>query len=52
MLLNTPTIALEQCKALINKMGEAITENYKLATNMIYEYDEASFRRWRKMKLL
>ncbi|MBO4863232.1 MAG: Na/Pi cotransporter family protein [Eubacterium sp.] len=40
MLLNTPTIALEQCKALINKMGEAILENYKLATDMIYQYNE------------
>ncbi|HBZ02503.1 MAG TPA: Na/Pi cotransporter family protein [Lachnospiraceae bacterium] len=40
MLLNTPTIALEQCKDLINKMGEAILENYKLATDMIYQYSE------------
>ena len=40
MLLNTPTIALEQCKALIYKMGEAILENYKLATDMIYQYSD------------
>ena len=40
MLLNTPTIALEQCKSVILKMSEAIRENYKLATDMIYQYDE------------
>ncbi|SEG20182.1 phosphate:Na+ symporter [Eubacterium ruminantium] len=43
MLLNTPTIALEQCKALIIKMGEAILWNYKTATDMIYSYDAARF---------
>ena len=41
MLLNTPTIALEQCKSVIRKMSEAILENYKLATSMIYEYNES-----------
>ena len=41
MLLNTPTIALDQCKTLIMKMSEAILENYRLATSMIYEYDES-----------
>ena len=43
MLLNTPTIALEQCKSLIFQMSELVVENYKLATSMIYEYDEAKF---------
>ncbi len=43
LLLNTPTIALEQCKALMNKMCDAILENYRLATGMIYEYDESKF---------
>ncbi|MBR0146306.1 MAG: Na/Pi cotransporter family protein [Eubacterium sp.] len=43
MLLNTPTIALEQCKELIRKMTEAIRYNYKTATSMIYHYDEAKF---------
>ena len=43
MLLNTPTVALEQCKQLITKMGEAITENYKIATSMLYDYDESKF---------
>ncbi len=41
MLLNTPTIALQQCRDLINKMSDFILENYKLATSMIYEYDES-----------
>ncbi|SEQ70600.1 phosphate:Na+ symporter [Lachnospiraceae bacterium NE2001] len=45
MLLNTPTIALEQCKSLIHKMSEAIMENYELATSMIYEYDETKLPR-------
>lgn len=43
MLLNTPTIALEQCKSLIFQMSELVVENYKLATSMIYEYDETKF---------
>ena len=43
MLLNTPTIALEQCKELIRKMTDAIRENYKTATSMIYHYDEKMF---------
>ena len=43
MLLDTPTVALEQCKSLINKMGEAILENYKIATSMIYKYDAGQF---------
>lgn len=43
MLLNTPTVALEQCKELINRMGEAILENYKIATSMIYKYDASQF---------
>ena len=43
MLLNTPTVALEQCKELISKMGNAIFENYKIATGMIDNYDAALF---------
>ncbi|MBQ6231588.1 MAG: Na/Pi cotransporter family protein [Eubacterium sp.] len=43
MLLKTPTIALEQCKNLMIKMGEAITWNYKTATSMIYNYDAEKF---------
>ena len=43
ILLNTPTIALEQCKKLIIKMGEAILWNYKTATKLIYSYDADLF---------
>ena len=43
MLLNTPTIALEQCKELIQKMTDAIRENYRMATSMIYTYDASRF---------
>ena len=39
MLLNTPTIALEQCKQVIASMADAIYENYKIATGLIYNYD-------------
>ena len=45
MLLNTPTIALEQSRSVLSKMGEAILENYNLATSMIYEYDETKLPR-------
>lgn len=39
MLLNTPTIALEQCKQVISSMADAIYENYRIATGLIYNYD-------------
>lgn len=39
MLLNTPTIALEQCKNVIISMADAIYDNYKIATELIYNYD-------------
>lgn len=39
MLLNTPTIALEQCKHVISSMADAIYSNYQMATGMIYNYD-------------
>lgn len=41
MLLNTPTIALEQCKQVISSMLDSIYENYQIATGLIYNYDEA-----------
>lgn len=40
MLLNTPTVAIEQCNKVMNAMCDAIMENYQLATDMIYHYDE------------
>lgn len=43
MLLNTPTIALEQCKDLMMKMTDAILDNYRTATRMIYHYDAEKF---------
>lgn len=43
MLLNTPTIALEQCKNVIAAMADAIYENYHLATGLIYNYDPSKF---------
>ncbi len=43
MLLNTPTIALEQCRNVISSMADAIYENYKLATSLIYHYDPSKF---------
>lgn len=39
MLLNTPTIALEQCKHVISAMADAIYDNYQTATELIYNYD-------------
>lgn len=39
MLLNTPTIALEQCKHVIASMADAIYDNYQIATQLIYNYD-------------
>lgn len=41
MLLNTPTIALEQCKHVITAMADAIYTNYQIATGLIYNYDPA-----------
>ena len=43
MLLNTPATALNQCRHLINRMGDTIIENYNVATDMIYNYDESKF---------
>lgn len=40
MLLNTPTVAIEQCNKVMNSMCDAIMENYRLSTDMIYHYDE------------
>jgi len=42
-LLNTPAIALDQCKQIVGKMVDAILENYKTAAGAIYEYDETAF---------
>ncbi|MCR5798327.1 MAG: Na/Pi cotransporter family protein [Eubacterium sp.] len=41
MLLNTPTVALEQCREVMGRMSDAIIANYELAVGLIYEYDES-----------
>lgn len=40
MLLNTPSVALEQCRNVIYSMGNAVLENYEIATSLIYNYDD------------
>ncbi|MBR0410195.1 MAG: Na/Pi cotransporter family protein [Eubacterium sp.] len=42
-LLQTPVIALDQCRNLMDQMIERIEKNYKLATGLISQYDEAAF---------
>lgn len=39
-LLNTPTVALDQCKKVILAMSEAIQENYLIALKLLANYDE------------
>ncbi|MCR5837760.1 MAG: Na/Pi cotransporter family protein [Lachnospiraceae bacterium] len=41
MLLNTPTIALEQCEKVMNSMVETVYENYKIAMELFEKSDEA-----------
>lgn len=45
MLLNTPTIALEQCKKVIYSMADSIVENYDIATGLLVNYDENARKR-------
>ena len=40
MLLNTPTVALDQCTRVINNMGSTAVENYGLCIQMLDHYDE------------
>ena len=40
MLLNTPTVALEQCARVINNMGSTAVENYGLCIQMLDKFDE------------
>ena len=44
-LLLTPSVALEQCKQLIIKMAEKVTENYELANGLIHHYDGSIFEK-------
>ncbi len=43
MLLKTPGIALTQCKNLMQKMGEKIQENYKIAIGLLTNFDSNAF---------
>lgn len=40
MLLSTPSVALEQCRKVINGMGTTAVENYALALDMHHDYNE------------
>ena len=40
LLLNTPGIALQQCRMLMRRMSERIVENYRLATGLISNYND------------
>lgn len=43
IFLKTPAIALEQCQTVINNMGSVALENYRLAIDLIQNYDEKVF---------
>ena len=43
MLLKTPGIALTQCKNLMQKMGDKIQENYKIAIGLLTNFDSNAF---------
>lgn len=38
--LKTPSLALQQCKKVIISMGEAVTENFDIASKLLEAYDE------------
>lgn len=42
-LLQTPVVALDQCRQLMSKMLGCIEENYRLSTGLIAHYDENLF---------
>ena len=44
-LLMTPSVALEQCKQLIIKMAEKVTQNYEMANGLIHQYDANIFEK-------
>ncbi|MCR5331454.1 MAG: Na/Pi cotransporter family protein [Lachnospiraceae bacterium] len=41
MLLKTPSVALAQCRSVMNKMGDVAIENYSLSLMMHDKYDPA-----------
>ena len=40
IFLNTPSVALEQCKKAILSMGETVQENFEIAVGLFEKYDE------------
>ena len=42
-LLQTPAIALEQCRRLMEQMINCVETNFRLSTGMIRQYDESLF---------
>ena len=42
-LLQTPVIALEQCRSLMERMMDCINENFKISTGLISQFDENLF---------
>ncbi len=44
-LLQTPPIALEQCRSLMEQMINRVEDNFGISTDMVFNYDESSFAR-------
>lgn len=40
IFLNTPAVALEQCKKAILSMGETVRENFEIAVDLFRKYDD------------
>jgi phosphate:Na+ symporter len=47
-LLQTPVIALEQCRYLTERMIDHIEENYSICTKLLFNYDEEAFQKLQK----
>lgn len=45
IFLDRPVVALEQCKKVILSMGEAVKENYTIATSLLEHFDQKSLER-------
>lgn len=42
IFLSNPSVALEQCKKVMNTMAETVMENYTLATDCLIKYDSVN----------
>ncbi len=40
IFISNPAVALEQCRKVMDFMNDAVVENYKLATEAVFNYDE------------